>query len=881
MTTPWSDAYIANVKGPVRTAAKVILERGSSVAPQAFCCGSNTISDTKAPSAVMNVTPTEGYTDTIFNFDGSDSYAPGGTIVLYTWDFGDGYGATGVTATHKYAQEGNYEATLTVENVLGEQGQCAKIIVVKNPSLPILPNTAGNRLWTGGTGRAWYTLAFGIDDATTPPWIEKSTGLPAGARVYEVQVDPQSPSRVYAACGHPTHAVAGGLRKRTAWGSEDWVDCAPAKPAQWRDPEWMGTEATRSSATLIALTDDEWSKAIWRFVRPSHRFDKAVLAVCQVKKTGADAYGTFACYYRSSESWDVEQLWLNDTKPWWCKPIGLDVCLSESRYVYLVLEGQDPAGNDYKIAYNVDYGQEGAWFTTQLTVSGVDYKPSGAVWAIHDWQTAEDPGDPESDWTFSDTQRVQVAVTTSPWVVEGEVRFGTTAPLEYDVAETDGWGLRSVDALAMVAQWITPASDIYVGAIRLKMKRVVAAGQEIGGNVWVEVQTDDGNFPSGTAVATSLNVAPDAIDEAYEWVTFSFTEPFLLLASTNYHIVLRGDYSFSASNHVVWAASNAAGYGGGSPSTYDRDQRDWTARPGYDNMFKLHDPMMRWVSAEVAQEVITEMCGCSGEVLMSPPARGWWAWKQTIGGDIYDAARWLQFAGPDGRILHYGAPGTPATFLTFHGPSTGYDGSACVCHGGRTWPEAWAQGSVCNGYWVMPDACGGIGTRGECPDYWQVNIAAFLPALHYEWIASDALPAYMGGLQGINIDYPCSVAEKMLHRDWVIAAFSSGPIRLGKRTILSNAYYVSEHFALKYIQCGDVPFTVLDLDAYENLDLSPSACKTAAEVKALYPCGILSPDAGGHGFIFERKESERLTITDKTGSLPETIHSIGINHYEA
>jgi len=47
-------------------------------------------------------------------FDGSSSYDPDGRIVGYHWDFGDGNGAQGPTATHIFATPGTYDVALTV-----------------------------------------------------------------------------------------------------------------------------------------------------------------------------------------------------------------------------------------------------------------------------------------------------------------------------------------------------------------------------------------------------------------------------------------------------------------------------------------------------------------------------------------------------------------------------------------------------------------------------------------------------------------------------------------------------------------------------------------------------------------------------------------------
>ena len=70
-----------------------------------------------APLAAFTATPTA--TPQTFQFDGSASISPVGTIASYAWNFGDGTMGTGESLTHTYANPGTYSVTLTVTNTAG------------------------------------------------------------------------------------------------------------------------------------------------------------------------------------------------------------------------------------------------------------------------------------------------------------------------------------------------------------------------------------------------------------------------------------------------------------------------------------------------------------------------------------------------------------------------------------------------------------------------------------------------------------------------------------------------------------------------------------------------------------------------------------------
>ena len=65
------------------------------------------------------------------NFDGSaSSAAQGRTITTYSWSFGDGGGAGGVTTSHVYALPGTYTVRLTVTDNQGQTSTITKTVTV-------------------------------------------------------------------------------------------------------------------------------------------------------------------------------------------------------------------------------------------------------------------------------------------------------------------------------------------------------------------------------------------------------------------------------------------------------------------------------------------------------------------------------------------------------------------------------------------------------------------------------------------------------------------------------------------------------------------------------------------------------------------------------
>ena len=67
-----------------------------------------------APLEVVSYSPPTGAAPLVVNFDGGASTAVNGTIVSWSWDFGDGTTGSGATVAHTYNTPGDYFASLTV-----------------------------------------------------------------------------------------------------------------------------------------------------------------------------------------------------------------------------------------------------------------------------------------------------------------------------------------------------------------------------------------------------------------------------------------------------------------------------------------------------------------------------------------------------------------------------------------------------------------------------------------------------------------------------------------------------------------------------------------------------------------------------------------------
>jgi PKD repeat protein len=103
----------------------------------------------RPPLADLSTSSTILYKEEAVTFDASESYDPDGSIVIYSWDFGDGNTDSGVTVNHSYASSGTYTVTLTVKDDDGATGSASVIETVRNKSPVAVFTESAHTLNTG------------------------------------------------------------------------------------------------------------------------------------------------------------------------------------------------------------------------------------------------------------------------------------------------------------------------------------------------------------------------------------------------------------------------------------------------------------------------------------------------------------------------------------------------------------------------------------------------------------------------------------------------------------------------------------------------------------------------------------------------------------
>ena len=126
---------------------------------------------TTSTKSILNRPPVVHFTetaDTVFTgnpitFDAGSSYDPDGYITSYSWDFGDGTNANGLTVSHFYVENGTYVVTLTVMDDDGATNLASSTKTVLNRPPSALFTENATSVLTGETIRFNASNSFDAD----------------------------------------------------------------------------------------------------------------------------------------------------------------------------------------------------------------------------------------------------------------------------------------------------------------------------------------------------------------------------------------------------------------------------------------------------------------------------------------------------------------------------------------------------------------------------------------------------------------------------------------------------------------------------------------------------------------------------------------------
>ncbi|MCK5324034.1 MAG: PKD domain-containing protein, partial [Desulfobulbaceae bacterium] len=113
------------------------------------------------PSADISTGALEGPAPFFVSFDGSGSNDPDGQITVYSWDFGDGNTASGVSAQHTFTEPGDYTTTLTVTDDRGGTSMASVTVTVTTETQQdFLPLETGEVEITHEWTKVMFTKTF-------------------------------------------------------------------------------------------------------------------------------------------------------------------------------------------------------------------------------------------------------------------------------------------------------------------------------------------------------------------------------------------------------------------------------------------------------------------------------------------------------------------------------------------------------------------------------------------------------------------------------------------------------------------------------------------------------------------------------------------------
>jgi PKD repeat protein len=178
-----------------------------------------------------NVAPTASFTSNCAgltcSFDAADSDDPDGTITGYSWNLGQGPGASGVTTSRTYSAAGTYDVSLTVTDNAGATNTTTRQVTVSEP--------------TGGIVTFREATGTNVNSTSAPVTV------PASVQAGDVMVIVATANNVTSTLNGPTGwtLVNSGSNATTDNQSRVWTRTATAADA--------GSVATVTSSSIAKM----------------------------------------------------------------------------------------------------------------------------------------------------------------------------------------------------------------------------------------------------------------------------------------------------------------------------------------------------------------------------------------------------------------------------------------------------------------------------------------------------------------------------------------------------------------------------------------------------------------------------------------------------
>jgi PKD repeat protein len=179
----WFGSYTPQTSDPGGLWSLIVNATDSPTPPNTGSASTAVTLQDRPPIASFTSTPSSAPTATTIKFDGTASYDLDGTVVSYSWAFGDGATGTGSILTHSYSPAKTYTVTLTVTDNGGVTGSTTSQVTITDrpPVVSFMPSPT-----TANTGQT-ITLSINVSDpdgtisTTRIDWGDTVTQLYAGA----------------------------------------------------------------------------------------------------------------------------------------------------------------------------------------------------------------------------------------------------------------------------------------------------------------------------------------------------------------------------------------------------------------------------------------------------------------------------------------------------------------------------------------------------------------------------------------------------------------------------------------------------------------------------------------------------------------------------